>query len=176
MILKIIFNLKKMDVLRLFYKELPKFDGKELRLTDVELINYQLPYNNIGNEQLLFHGAPLNCLDSIVQNGFNLDNKSMAGHIGNGIYFSDLISQCIYYQLKYEYNGDEDYFKLLVCKVALGNCIKLERSCKTSDIDKINGYDSHMTDYEQDGKKGHEYCIFNSDQILPYCFMHMIVK
>jgi len=109
-----------------------------------------------------------------VNHGFNLNNKSMSGHIGNGFYFSDLICQSIYYQLKYNYTGDEKYFKLLVCKVSLGNCININRSTKTIDINKLVGYDSHMTEYSQDGKVGNEYCLFNNQQIIPYCFMHMI--
>jgi len=161
---------------KLFYDEAPTFDGQRLILENIEFIDCLLPYNNLGNEQLLFHGTPLNNLESIVNNGFNIDNRSMSGHIGKGTYFSDLICQSIYYQLKNTYTGDEKYFKLLVCKVSLGNCIKLTRETSTIDINKINGYDSHMTNYDQDGKKGHEYCIFDSNQILPYYFIHMFVK
>lgn len=94
-------------------------------------------------------------------------------HIGSGMYFSDLICQSIYYQLKEEYTGDEKYFKLLVCKVALGNSIMLTRSIKTNNINLIENYDSHITTYSQDGKYGHEYCIFNSQQIAPYALLHL---
>jgi len=163
------------EIKELFYNELPKFDGKRLFLQSIEFVDSTLPYNNIGNEKLLFHGTPLNCINSIIENGFNLDNKSMSGRIGNEFYFSDLICQSIYYQLKYEYTGDEKFFRLLVCKVSLGNCINLDRLSKTYDINKISGYDSHMTDYEQDGKEGYEYCLFDSNQILPYCIINMTI-
>ena len=46
-----------------------------------------------------------------------------------------------------------------------------EKKHKTVNMRKLS--DSHSTDYEQDGHKGKEYCIFNSEQILPYCLLHM---
>ncbi len=163
------------DIIELFNNEHPDFDGKRLYIDHIEMLNNHYNYKNIFNEKLLFHGTPLHYIDNIIANGFDVSKagKSMSGHIGKGLYFSDLICQSIYYQLKEEYIGDETYFKLLVCKVSLGNSILLERTAKTVDIDLINGYDSHITPYDQNGKYGHEYCLFKSNQILPFALLHM---
>ena len=163
-----------MDIVEIFNHEKPRFDGQPLYINDIELLTVQ-HQSTIGNEKLLFHGTPLHYIDDIIKNGFDMTKAGshMSGHIGLGMYFSDLICQSIYYQLKEEYTGDEKYFKLLVCKVALGKSILLTRSIKTNNINLLDGYASHITTYSQDGKHGHEYCIFNSQQIVPYALLHL---
>jgi len=58
------------EIIKLFNDEKPRFDGQPLILKDIELINSKLPYNNIGNEKLLFHGTPLENLDSNSESWF----------------------------------------------------------------------------------------------------------
>jgi hypothetical protein len=165
---------------QLFYKERPYFDGKPLYIDRIEMLNINnLHYNKtleqIGNEIIAFHGTPLKYVDNIINNGFDIDmaGNSMSGHIGKGLYFSSLICQSIYYQLKEEYLGTETYFQLIVCKLALGKFKMLKRSKDCINIDLIDGYNSHSTTYSQDRKNGYEYCIFDSNQILPYAILHM---
>jgi len=85
-------------------KERPEFDGKSLYIHEIKLLNNQQHnqiYKNkqlllpITNEKLLFHGAPFRNIDNIIINNFNLEkvSKGMDGHIGQGIYFSDMIEQ-----------------------------------------------------------------------------------
>lgn len=40
-------------------------------------------------------------------------------------------------------------------------------------INLINHYHSHITEYNDQRKRAHEYCIFNADQILPYALLHL---
>lgn len=165
------------EIISIFNNECPTFDQKPLSIDKFEFLDnprLQAIYNNIGNEKLLFHGTVLRNLDAIISEGFDISlaGMSMPGHIGKGMYFSDLICQSIYYQLKERYIGNETMFKLLVCKVSLGRSIYLERK-GNQDIPKIIGYDSHITNYSQGQNSGHEYCIFDREQILPYCILHM---
>lgn len=168
-----------MDTIRkIFDEEKPIIDGDNLVIDKIELINNELlekKYNacTVMNEKILFHGTPLENIVNITTNGFDESyiGKGMCGHIGKGLYFSDLMCQSIYYQLKYEYTGEETEFTLIVCKVKLGCCLHMKRTKETINIYKLS--DSHSTDYDQDGNKGKEYCIFNSEQILPYCLLHM---
>lgn len=164
------------EIVALFKKEQPSFDGRLLALDDVEFLNTSLPYNPIGNEKILFHGTEIKNIPNIVKNGFdNTWEKTMSGHIGKGIYFSDLMSQSIYYQLKFKYD-DETLFTLIGAKVSLGKCVKLERTLLTIDIDKLPGYDSHTTPYQQDCHYGNEYCVFDANQMIPYCLIYLSVR
>ena len=130
-------------------------------------------------------GAPL---ENIIINNFDVEKSSigMGGHIGlqpdislryigSGIYFSDMAEQSIYYCLKPRYLGTGTDFVILVCEVTLGRCYEMERTKETYNCSKYNGYDSHSTYYRQGDKVGHEYCIFDSEQILPVCRLHLKV-
>ena len=166
--------------------EAPAFDGKPLYVERLQLINNETHTQNYknrqallqtSNERLLYHGTPLTNIDNIIANNFDIEMslKGMGGHIGCGTYFSDMAEQSIYYCLKDEYIGTETEFIILVCKVELGRCCELVRSSKTYDCSKYYNYDSHSTPYTQGKKKGYEYCIFDSDQILPVCKVHLKV-
>ena len=165
-------------IIKLFNDERPRFDGKPLYIDHIDMLNgdeekYQEKLKELGNEKIVYHGTLLRYINNIVKNGFDVSmaGSHMPGHIGKGLYFSDLMGQSIYYQLKEEYTGDETYFQLIICKVALGKSILLDRNNR--DIKLMNGYHSHMTPYSQNNKHGHEYCIFNADQILPYALLHL---
>ena len=170
------------EIIKLFNHERPNFDGKQLYIDHIDMLNndllthqYNKTLNRIGNEKIVYHGTLLRYVNDILTQGFDpsMAGSHMSGHIGKGIYFSDLMCQSIYYQLKEEYTGDEKYFQLIICKVALGNNIILKRTASTVNINLLNGYNSHMTKYDQQGKHGYEYCLFNADQILPYALLHL---
>lgn len=167
--------------------EQPMFDGKPLYVHEVKLLNndqqkraYREKQNslNVSDEKLLYHGTPLRNIETIISNNFDMSKPGtgMSGHIGRGIYFSNMAEQSIYYCLKEKYLGTETDFIILVCKVELGKCCELVRSSETCDCSKIQGYDSHSTPYSQGMKHGNEYCLFDSDQILPICRLHLKVK
>ena len=168
----------------LINNEKPEFDGKPLFVYEVKVLDnleHMSAYKNtqlsfpISNEKLLYHGAPLENIESIILDNFNITEalKGMGGHIGQGIYFSDMAEQSIYYCLKNEYTGDETDFIILVCKVELGRCCNRIRSDFDTNCAKFDNYDSHSTPYHQGNKFGHEYCVFDSNQILPVCRLHL---
>ena len=167
-------------------KEGPKFDGKPLYVESLEILEnkqHSQSYKNkqsllqTHNEKLLYHGAPLNNIDNIIVNNFDIKRSftGMGGHIGRGIYFSDMAEQSIYYCLKDEYIGTETDFIMLVCKVELGRCCELIRNSTSMNCSKRDNYDSHSTTYSQGNKHGHEYCIFDADQIYPMYKLHLRV-
>ena len=128
------------------------------------------------NTQILFHGTPLENHEKILSEGFKMC-PGMLGHIGKGIYFSDLIEQSLYYQLKYNYTGKETYFKVIVCKVVLGNCTERKRDENWENLPFSS--DTHWTlhEHERFYKILHkEYCVNDMSRILPIAILKMKVE
>lgn len=127
------------------------------------------------NEVVLFHGTKIWNLPNIITNGFNPNQAGMTGVIGKGTYFSDLISQSIFYSCDY-YTGNETEFIVLVCRVCLGNSKYIDRYDAASGNCSKQA-DSHWTQYyDKDGYKvvhAKEYCIFDSNQILPWKLLYL---
>lgn len=170
-------------ITELINSEGPKFDTRPLYIHEIKLLDneeHKIAYKKkqclltTTNERLLYHGTPLRSIENIISNNFDTKKISKGGHIGAGIYFSDMVEQSIYYCLKEEYLGTEVDFIVLVCKVELGTCCELTRSGDTPNCSKLG--DSHSAPYSQGDKSGHEYCLFDSDQILPVCRLHLKVS
>lgn len=170
------------NIIDLVNKENPKFDGKSLYIFEAKVLvnekhnhDYNIKRNmlSIKNEKILYHGTPLKNIDNIISKNFVITEayRGMDGHIGRGIYFSDMAEQSIYYCLKEKYIGNETDFIILVCKVELGRCYEMKRTEETNNCSKQDNYDSHSTNYNF----GHEYCLFDSDQIVPVCKLHLKV-
>jgi hypothetical protein len=187
-----------MDLVKIITENINKeqtcFDGKPLYVHEIQLLNnnqHNKTYRDkqsslsVSNEMLLYHGAPENNINKIILDNFDINEacNGMGGHIGKGIYFSDMAEQSIYYCLKGDglsnelnYLGTETDFIILVCKVELGRCCQLVRCAETFNCAKLNSYDSHTTPYRQGNKVGNEYCLFDSEQIVPVCKLHLKVK
>jgi len=157
----------------IFELEKPMFERKPLSWVEFETVSTLDPAviasyrskSSVGNEILLFHGTPLENQPSILSSGFEI-RPGMKGHIGTGIYLSDTLEQALYYQLKNEYTGQETHFRILVCRVLLGNCTMRLRN---SYADQTITSDSYWTEYIQDWPKprSKEYCVPNVAHILP---------
>ena len=161
------------DVKAIFDLERPVFEGNLLKLDKIELLQnnklIKLPLARI-----LFHGTLVENLPSIIENGFDLKYLSMPGQIGRGFYFSTLITQAIYYQLKKSYTGDEKKFTLLACKVLTGKH-KLMKDRYSINIPKTPDFDSHCVTYKDEFGEGYEFCIYDTKRIIPFCLLHMTV-
>ncbi|XP_051051583.1 protein mono-ADP-ribosyltransferase PARP4 [Phodopus roborovskii] len=134
----------------------------------------------LGNVQPLFHGSPVRNILGILSRGLLLpkvvEDRGMqrtdAGNLGSGIYFSDSVSTSI----KYSHAGETDGSRLLViCDVALGKCMDLFKK-DFSLTEAPPGYDSvHgvskmtsvTTDFEDD-----EFVVYKTNQVK----MKYIVK
>lgn len=161
-------------------RQSPHFDDSgPLHVHDIQYINNPLllqrfvaKCNTIAhsNQKLLFHGTPFKNIQSIITDGFDLKKVGDHGIIGRGIYLSDLIWQSIYYCLKDRYHGDETDFHLVCCVVELGKCNHM-----TYDVncELYPDYNSHTTIHPDGKQLGNEYCIFDADQILPVCILHL---
>lgn len=170
----------KASIKNIFNSEQPVFDGKLLHLDEIEILRnnklqfvYDEQKKSIGREQILFHGTCVENLSSIIKNGFDLKYLGMPGHIGKGIYFSTLITQSVYYQLKKSYTGNEKKFTIFACKVLTGKHKFMNRSGISENIQKSPYFDSHCTSYKDDFREGYEFCIYDIKQILPFCLLHM---
>lgn len=144
------------------------FNDRTIEVGDTRVTMCDSMYSN---KKLLYHGAPIANIEGIIKENF-IQKPGMHGHIGQGWYFSDMLAQTIYYCLKDRYTGDETDFVVLVCEVDLGRCRDMRRSAPPA-VPKTPQCDSHSTEYYQDGKHGREYCLFDSDQILPICRLHL---
>lgn len=69
------------------------------------------------NEKLLFHGAPVNIIQSIVKEGFDIRVANYSGALGVGTYFAVNASYSHSYSTKM---GCNSVIEMLVCRVALG--------------------------------------------------------
>ena len=93
------------------------------------------------------HKQPIDKLLYHVMDNDELDFKPVSGPIGHGIYFSD--SMVVPLTSKHQ-----TYFTIVACTI-LGDI-------------KINPYT--LSD------KGNEYCVFDRQDILPYCILYMSVR
>ena len=102
--------------------------------------SYRARLNDFGNEmQGLYHAAPLKDLRSIASTGFNR-NYAMKGNNGNG----SLCGQGCYFARDALYSTDAKYAVydsrtrlqyMLVCRVALGKCIRGSRTMTKEVLD-----------------------------------------
>ncbi|ERE92203.1 poly [ADP-ribose] polymerase 4-like protein [Cricetulus griseus] len=136
--------------------------------------------SKLGNVQSLFHGSPVRNILGILSRGLLLPKvvedrgvqRTDAGSLGSGIYFSDSLSTSI----KYSHAGETDGARLLViCDVALGKCMDLLKK-DFSLTEAPPGYDSVHgvsktasvpTDFEDD-----EFVVYKTNQVK----MKYIVK
>ena len=118
-----------------------------------------------GNRQILFHGTNARNINAILAHGFDINQPGMPGLIGVGVYFSDLITQSLYYCLKNHYSGFETKFEIIVSSVNLGVCQEVKQGTTVV----TPGIDSHKTKYDL----GFEYCVFDSTQIKPVGVLHL---
>lgn len=157
----------------IFDLEKPAFDKKPLSWLELRSVPTMDPavvarYHgkaSLGNEILLFHGTPLENHASILSQGFEL-RPGMVGHIGTGIYLSDTLEQALYYQLKNDYTGQETHFRIVVCRVWLGNCAVRSRDPSSTQVVTA---DSHWTTVTNDRPRPHskEYCVPDVARVLP---------
>ncbi|KAL6036323.1 hypothetical protein STEG23_016438 [Scotinomys teguina] len=136
--------------------------------------------SKLGNVRPLFHGSPVRNILGILSRGLLLPKvaedrgvqRTDAGNLGIGIYFSDSLST----SLKYSHAGETDGSRLLViCDVALGKCMDLFKK-DFSLTEAPPGYDSVHgvsetasvpTDFEDD-----EFVVYKTNQVK----MKYIVK
>ena len=134
----------------------PTFHLHKLVVDNIEILSDRIEDDKI----LLFHGTPLENFPKILKDGFDPNNY---------IYLSGLIVQSIYYQLKYEYTGNEEKFSLLVCSTRLGRVQNIKGV-----HDKIESiYDSTKCKYTQGKSTGFEYRIKSGDQVTPVAILHL---
>lgn len=152
-----------------------KLDGRKLHLEKIEWVNeINGLHDTDQNIKFLFHGTPPENIPDLIKNGIDPNRQEMSGLIGKGFYLSNLIEQSIYYSLKYTYNPENVagiQIPLIVFKVSLGKCIEFSYSdlSRTLNINKLQGYDSHCKKYMH----GYEYCVFDSDKIVPVCILYL---
>ncbi|XP_036054400.1 protein mono-ADP-ribosyltransferase PARP4 [Onychomys torridus] len=136
--------------------------------------------SKLGNVRPLFHGSRVRNILGILSRGLLLPKvaedrgvqRTDAGNLGSGIYFSDSLSTSI----KYSHAGETDGSRLLViCDVALGKCMDLFKK-DFSLTEAPPGYDSVHgvsemasvpTDFEDD-----EFVVYKTNQVK----MKYIVK
>lgn len=136
--------------------------------------------SKLGNVRPLFHGSPVRNILGILSRGLLLPKvvedrgvqRTDAGNLGSGIYFSDSLSTSI----KYSDAGETDGSRLLlICDVALGKCMDLLKK-DFSLTEAPPGYDSVHgvsrtasvpTDFEDD-----EFVVYKTSQVK----MKYIVK
>lgn len=156
----------------IFNQQQPKFDGKKLYLDHVEYVGnaellkkYEEKKKLLGfpEEKLLFHGTPLENLQNILDNGFKVGKSFL-------IYFSDLIEQSLYYQLKVNYTGNEKEFTVLGCKVLVGECPTMKRN------EKVKGKYTYRISYKEDEQSAFEYCVSETDRVLPLCLIKILIQ
>ncbi|XP_040853783.1 protein mono-ADP-ribosyltransferase PARP4-like [Ochotona curzoniae] len=136
--------------------------------------------SKLGNVRLLLHGSPVRNLIGILSRGLLLPkvvedrgvHRTDIGNLGSGIYFSDSLSATI----KYAHPGETEGTRfLLVCDVALGECIEFDQK-DFSLTEAPEGYHSVHgvartaslnTDFEDD-----EFVVYKTNQVK----MKYIVK
>ncbi|XP_052589085.1 LOW QUALITY PROTEIN: protein mono-ADP-ribosyltransferase PARP4 [Peromyscus californicus insignis] len=136
--------------------------------------------SKLGNVQPLFHGSRVRNILGILSRGLLLPKvaedrgvqRTDAGNLGSGIYFSDSLSTSI----KYSHAGEMDGSRLMViCDVALGKCMDVFKK-DFSLTEAPPGYDSVHgvsemaslpTDFEDD-----EFVVYKTNQVK----MKYIVK
>uniref|UniRef100_A0A5F9DL49 Poly [ADP-ribose] polymerase n=1 Tax=Oryctolagus cuniculus TaxID=9986 RepID=A0A5F9DL49_RABIT len=129
--------------------------------------------STLGNVRLLLHGSPVRNLVGILSRGLLLPkvvegrgvHRTDAGNLGSGIYFSDSLSASI----KYSHPGETEGTRVLVvCDVALGECIEFHKK-DLSLTEAPHGYHSVHgvsrtaslnTDFEDD-----EFVVYKTNQI-----------
>ncbi|KAL1780944.1 poly [ADP-ribose] polymerase 4, partial [Sigmodon hispidus] len=138
--------------------------------------------SKLGNVKTLFHGSPVRNILGILSRGLLLPKvaedrgvqRTDAGNLGSGIYFSDSLLTSV----KYSHAGETDGSRLLViCDVALGKCMDLFKK-DFSLTEAPPGYDSVHgvsettsvpTDFKDD-----EFVVYKTNQvkikyILKFC-------
>lgn len=83
-----------------------------------------------------------------------------------------MIEQSIYYSLKRQYIGNETKFRLIVTKVDSSNFRELDRQL-FHNCSEMYGADTYSCHYEQNGKHGHEYRVFNKDKMIPAFLLYL---
>lgn len=129
--------------------------------------------SKLGNVRRLLHGSPVQNIVGILSRGLLLPKRvedrgvqrTDAGNLGSGIYFSDSLSTSV----KYSHPGETDGTRLVVvCDVALGKCLDLYKK-DFSLTEAPPGYDSvHgvseaasvATDFEDD-----EFVVYKTNQV-----------
>ncbi|XP_077014881.1 protein mono-ADP-ribosyltransferase PARP4 [Tamandua tetradactyla] len=136
--------------------------------------------SKLGNVKSLLHGSSVRNIVGILTRGLLLPkvaedhgvSRTDIGNLGNGIYFSDSLSTSI----KYSHPGETEGTRLLViCDVALGKCIDLQKkdfslTGAPPGYDSVHGVSEKadvITDFEDD-----EFVVYKTNQIK----MKYIVK
>ncbi|CAO2591090.1 Protein mono-ADP-ribosyltransferase PARP4, partial [Lemmus lemmus] len=172
------FSRVRREVLQSNHSESP---GDVLQIFRVGRVNEATEFlSKLGNVRSLLHGSPVRNILGILSRGLLLPKvaedrgvqRTDAGNLGSGIYFSDSLSTCI----KYSHAGETDGSRLLVvCDVALGKCMDLFKK-DFSLTEAPPGYDSVHgvskmasvpTDFEDD-----EFVVYKTSQVK----MKYIVK
>ncbi|XP_055988932.1 protein mono-ADP-ribosyltransferase PARP4 [Sorex fumeus] len=126
--------------------------------------------SQLGNVETLLHGSAAHSFVGILSRGLLLPKvvedrgvkRTDIGNLGSGIYFSNSLSTSI----KYSCPGETEGSRLLViCDVALGKCMDLEKrdfslTKAPPGYDSVHGVAGPATDFEDD-----EFVVYNTNQI-----------
>ena len=119
------------------------------------------------NEALLFHGAPPNCLDQIVAEGFDPQRggENAGAMYGIGTYFAHNVSKCDVYS-KASGNLVKE---VLLSRVLLGEAFLAERALGNAIKRPPDGFDSVVALARSEGGQvdHREYVIFNPSRACP---------
>ncbi|KAM9850760.1 protein mono-ADP-ribosyltransferase PARP4 isoform 2-T2 [Aulostomus maculatus] len=122
------------------------------------LLHCSRPSNFVG---ILSRGLLLPC----VGVGHHGIERTDAGNLGSGIYFSSAMSTCLKYSKPCETNGSR---LLLVCEVALGRCVEFHEKDPTL-IQAPEGYDSvhavRQTPSTHSEFEDDEFVVYSPDQV-----------
>ncbi|CAH6419223.1 Hypothetical protein HVR_LOCUS421 [uncultured virus] len=166
-------------IIKDFETQQPCFDGKALGISKIEslVLNYELK----EKDKLLYHGTPFESIPDILMNGFTQKET----------FFSDLIEQSIYYNLKRQYIGNETEFRLIVTNVDFSSHVQLSDNSyhsKSHPIYNIEIEDSASSraqldftarvqscSYSQNGKTGNEYRVFSGTRMTPVFLLYLTI-
>ncbi|XP_051483232.1 protein mono-ADP-ribosyltransferase PARP4 isoform X2 [Apus apus] len=146
--------------------------------------------SSLGNIQSLFHASSVCNFMGILSRGLLMPKvvvedhgveRTDAGNLGSGIYFSDSVSASIKYSLPSEMDGSR---LLAVCDVALGSCLDLvERDYSLNQAP--SGYDSvhgvrrtagTSSDFEDDEFVVYKTCQVKIRYVVKFCLAEDQIK
>ncbi|XP_009997737.1 PREDICTED: poly [ADP-ribose] polymerase 4 [Chaetura pelagica] len=146
--------------------------------------------SSLGNIRSLFHASSVRNFMGILSRGLLMPKvvvedhgveRTDAGNLGSGIYFSDSVSASIKYSLPSEMDGSR---LLAVCDVALGSCLDLvERDYSLNQAP--SGYDSvhgvrrtagTSSDFEDDEFVVYKTCQVKIRYVVKFCLAEDQIK
>ncbi|XP_061548063.1 protein mono-ADP-ribosyltransferase PARP4 isoform X3 [Phycodurus eques] len=163
---------------REYHTVLSLFRGRAMQIHQVlrvsRAVELQTFKSKFGNVKSLLHSSRASNFVGILSRGLLLPcvgvehhgiERTDAGSLGNGIYFSDSMSTCLKYSKPSTTDGSR---LLLVCDVALGRCLEFHQRDSTltrapEGHNSVHGVRRTATNYSE--FEGDEYVVYSPEQV-----------